>query len=69
MKTDQLKLYFAHGKHVVFVASHRAEELFLHLANQGIESRVSRVNGHAQVELDEDVNIEAVRSVLNQWGQ
>ena len=44
--THILQLYYAHGKHVVQVASHRAEELFLHLASQGIESQVHRINGH-----------------------
>ena len=65
--TDQLKLYHAHGKHVVRVASHRGEELFLHLASQGIESQVNRINGHTQLELDEDVNLEIVQAVLDQW--
>lgn len=67
MKTIQPKMYHAHGKHVVVVASHRAEEFFLHLAAQGIEARVNRVDGQAQLELDEDVNVEAVRAVLSQW--
>lgn len=62
-----LKLQYRHGKHVVNVASHRAEELFLNLASQGIESRVIRANGHAQLEMDEDVNLDALRMILNQW--
>ena len=65
----ELKTYHTHGKGIVVVASHRAEELFLHFAKEGIEASVNRVNGQAQVELDEDVNIEAVRTVLCQSGQ
>jgi hypothetical protein len=67
VKTIQPKMYRAHGMHVVVVASHRAEEFFLHLAAQGIEACVNRMDGHAQLEFDEDVNVEAVRAVLNQW--
>src|SRR5258708_3166716 len=61
--TDALKLYHVHGKHVVRGASHRGEELFLHLASQGIESQVHRTNGHAQLELDEDVNLPMVQAI------
>jgi hypothetical protein len=67
LKTNQPKMYHAHGKHVVVVASHRAEEFFLHLAAQGIEARVNLMDGQAQLELAEDVNVDAVRAVLNKW--
>src|SRR5687768_13349492 len=49
-KIQELKLYHQHGKHVVFIAAHRGEELFMHFACQGIESRVIRTNGHAQLQ-------------------
>jgi len=64
---QELKLYYLHGKHVLRVASHRGEELFLRLASHGIESRVARVNGHAQLEMDDDVNLDVVRALLYQW--
>ena len=62
----ELKPSHAHGKHVVRVPSQRGEELFMHLASQGIESQVNRINGHAQLELDEDVNLEVLQAILNQ---
>jgi hypothetical protein len=64
--TQQVKIEYVQGKFVVHVAAHRGEELFLHLANQGIEATVVRRNGCAQLELEEDVNLEALRAVLDQ---
>ncbi len=54
------------GKHVVFVAPHRGEELFLQLAAQGIEARVVRRDGQTQLELEEDVNLEVAQAVVDQ---
>ena len=65
----ELKIYNQHGKHVVYVASHRGEELFMQFACQGIESRVVRVNGHTQLELEEDVNLEVAQAILAQWSR
>src|SRR5205823_15053291 len=44
MKTiEGLKVYNSAGKYVVHIPARRGEELFLYLANHGIESRVSRI--------------------------
>src|ERR1019366_10706829 len=69
MKTiEALKIYNSAGKYVVHIPAYRGEELFLHLANQGIESKVSRVANAPfdRLEVDEDVNVHALRTVLDQ---
>ena len=70
MNTIQaLKIYNSAGKYVVHIPAFRGEELFLFLANHGIESRVTRLtNGHLdRLEVDEDVNVHALRTILDQW--
>ena len=64
-----LKVYHSAGKYVVHVPAYRGEELFLYLASHGIESRVSRLkNAHLdRLEIDEDVNVHALRTILDQW--
>ncbi len=66
---EALKIYSTPGKFVVHVAAFRGEELFLHFANHGIESRVRRLANAPfdRLELDEDVNLHAVRTILDQW--
>src|ERR1700676_2737336 len=70
MKTvEALKIYNAAGKYVVHIPACRGEELFLYLANHGIESRVSRVANAPfdRLEVEEDVNVNALRTILDQW--
>jgi hypothetical protein len=70
MKTIQtLKIYNSAGKYVVHIPAGRGEELFLYLANQGIESRVRRLANAPfdRLEVEEDVNVHALRSSLDQW--
>jgi hypothetical protein len=70
MKTiEPLKIFNSAGKYVVHIPAHRGEELFLYLANQGIESRVSRLANSSfdRLEVEEDVNVHALRTVLDQW--
>ena len=59
------------SKNVVQVASHQGEELYLLLAAQGIEATVVRKTGSffAYLEMDEDVNVEAVQAALTEWAQ
>ena len=66
---EALKIYNSAGKYVVHIPAFRGEELFLYLANHGIESRVSRLaNSHFdRLEVDEDVNVHALQTILNQW--
>ena len=53
----------------VHIAACQGEELFLYLANQGIESKVSRLANTPfdRLEVDEDVNVHALRTALNLW--
>jgi hypothetical protein len=65
---ETLKIYHSAGKYVVHTPAYRGEELFLYLANHGIESRVSRL-AHARLdrlEVEEDVNVHALRMTLDQ---
>jgi hypothetical protein len=65
----KMSLCRLHGKHVVQVAAHRGVELFMRLAAEGIETTVVRNSGSllASLEMDDDVNLDSVRAVLNQW--
>jgi hypothetical protein len=65
--TQYAKIEYVQGKFVVCVAAHRGEELFLHLASQGIEANVTRRNGHALLEMGEDINLEVVQLILEEW--
>jgi hypothetical protein len=70
MKTiEALKIYNSAGKYVVHIPACRGEELFLYLANHGIESRVSRLTNSPfdRLEVEEDVNVQELRTVLDQW--
>jgi hypothetical protein len=70
MKTiETLKIYYSTGKYVVHTPACRGDELFLYLANHGIESKVSRLANAPfdRLEVEEDVNVQALRSVLDQW--
>ena len=70
MKTiEALKIYYSPGTYVVHIAACRGEELFLYLANHGIESKVSRLTNASfdRLEVDEDVNVDALRAILDQW--
>jgi hypothetical protein len=70
MKTiETLKIYNSAGKYVVHIPAYRGEELFLYLANHGIESRVSRRTNspYDRLEVEEDVNVHALRTILDQW--
>ena len=72
MKTIQpLRIHNSNGKHVVQVPAHRGEELFMLLASQGIETTVVRKPGFplAALEMDEDVNLDAVQGILAGWGR
>ena len=64
-----LKVYNSAGKYVVHIPAYRGEEIFLYLANHGIESRVSRLANAPfdRLELEEDVNVHALRTILDQW--
>jgi len=63
------KIYNSAGKYVVHIPAGRGEELFLYLANHGIESKVSRVGNATfdRLEVEEDVNVHALRSIIGQW--
>ena len=70
MKTIQpLRIHNSQGKRVVQVPAHLGEELFMLLALQGIETTVVRKPGSplASLEMDEDVNVEAIQAILNEW--
>ena len=70
MKTiEALKIYNAMGKYIVHVPACRGEELFLYLANHGIESRVRRLTNAPfdRLEMEQDVNLDALRTILDQW--
>ena len=70
MKTiEGLKVYNSAGKYVVHIPACRGEELFLYLANHGIESRVSRLANAPfdRLEVEEDVNVDALWTILDQW--
>src|SRR5450755_1710319 len=66
---EAMKIYYSTGKYVVHIPACRGEELFLYLANHGIESRVSRVTNAPfdRLEVEEDVNVDALRAVVDQW--
>jgi len=66
---EALKIYSSAGKYVVHIPACRGEELFLFLANQGIESKVSRLvdADYDRLEVEEDVNVDALRAILAQW--
>jgi hypothetical protein len=66
---EALKIYNFAGKYVVHIPAYRGEELFLNLANHGIESKVSRLKNASfdRLEVDEDVNVHALRTILDQW--
>ena len=66
---EALRIYNSAGKYVVHIPACRGEELFLYLANHGIESEVSRVANAPfdRLEVDEDVNVHALRTVVDQW--
>jgi hypothetical protein len=66
---EALKIYNSAGKYVVHIPACRGEELFLFLANHGIESKVSRVTNAPfdRLEVEEDVNVNALRAVVDQW--
>lgn len=70
MKTIQaLKIYNSAGKYLVHIAACRGEELFLYLANHGIESKVRRLTNAPfdRLEVEEDVNVHALQTILDQW--
>ena len=70
MKTiEALKIYNSAGKYVVHIPAYRGEELFLHLANHGIESSVSRPPNSpcARLKVEEDVNVHTLRTIIEQW--
>ena len=66
---EALKIYHSAGKYVVHIPAYRGEELFLYFANHGIESKVSRLTNAPfdRLEMDEDVNVHALRTILDQW--
>ena len=66
---EPLKIYHSVGKYVVHIPAYRGEELFLYLANHGIESRVSRLKTAPldRLEMDEDVNVHALQTSIDQW--
>ena len=66
---EALKIYNSAAKYVVHIPAFRGEELFLYLANHGIESRVSRLANAPfdRLEVEEDVNVHALRTILDQW--
>ena len=66
---EALKICNSAGKYVVHVPAFRGEELFLYLANHGIESRVSRLANapYDRLEMEEDVNVHALQTLLDQW--
>jgi hypothetical protein len=66
---EALKIYNSAGKYVMHIPAGRGEELFLYLANHGIESRVSRLANAPfdRLEVEEDVNVPALRTILDQW--
>jgi hypothetical protein len=66
---ETLKIYNSAGKYVVHIPACRGEELFLFLATHGIESKVSRVANAPfdRLEVEEDVNVHALRTILDQW--
>ena len=71
MKTiEALKIYHSAGKYIVHIPACRGEELFLYLATHGIESKVSRLANASFdcLEVEEDVNVHALRTLLDQWG-
>ena len=70
MKTiEALRIYNSAGKYVVHIPAYRGEELFLHLANHGIESSVSRSpnSPFARLEVEEDVNVHTLHAIIDQW--
>jgi hypothetical protein len=68
---EAMTIYNSKGKYVVHIPACRGEELFLHLATHGIESRVSRrMNApFDRMEVEEDVNVRVLRTVLDQWSR
>jgi hypothetical protein len=66
---EALKIYNSAGTYVVHIPACQGEELFLYFANHGIESRVSRLTNAPfdRLEVDEDVNVHALRTILDQW--
>ncbi len=71
MKAIQpLNIHNSAGKSVVHIAACRGEELFLFLATHVIESTVRRLTNAAldRLEIDEDVNVPALQTILDQWG-
>lgn len=70
MKTiEAFKIFNSAGKYVVHIPAGRGEELFLYLANHGIESRVRRLANAPfdRLEVEEDVNVYALQTILDQW--
>ncbi len=66
---EALKIYNSHGKYLVHTPARRGVEIFLYLARHGIDARVSRRTSAAYdcLEVEEDVNVEALRTLLDQW--
>jgi hypothetical protein len=70
MKTvEAMRICHSAGKFVIHIPACRGEEFFLNLANQGIESMVSRVANAPfdRLEVEEDVNVHVLRALLNEW--
>lgn len=65
---NKLFVRWVHGKPVVEVVASRGEEVSSHLATHGIDTTVVRKTGTALavLEMDADVNLGLVRSVLRQ---
>jgi len=66
---EALTIHNARGKYVVHIPACRGEELFLCLATHGIESRVIRRTNAPfdRLEVEEDVNVHVLRTILDQW--
>jgi hypothetical protein len=66
---EPMKICNSLGKYVIHIAACRGEELFLFRATHGIESNVSRLANAPfdRLEVDADVNVSALRTILDQW--
>ncbi len=69
MPIEELKVFPVGGQNVVHVANGRGEELRVHLESHGIHAQVSPAaeTGFERLEVEGDVDPEALQAILDQW--
>ena len=68
-KNEEVELSTVNGRHFLHVPAGRGEEFRIHLASHGIGASVSRLAEAPfdRLELEEGVDPEQVRTILEHW--